>query len=358
MSGTLFEAAEAWSDDPIHPSLDDPTPWEIVLRLTRPQREERVRHLIKQAHQIHADALELAEGKEITGHVLLFSGGNDSTVLGHLFKDVATHAAHANTGIGIEATRQFVRDTCADWGLPLLEKHPPTSYRDLVLERGFPGPAMHYKMYQRLKERCLDQVRRDLIVNGRKQRVVFIAGRRRSESARRKDIPLHERDRSVIWASPIAMWTKFDMTTYRLMMGDVPVNVVSGHVGMSGECLCGAFAKPGELEMVGEHYPEVRAQIEALQVEVRAAGHVEPFCTWGHGQGNPSYKSGPMCTSCNLDTDPLWEIVERAAWLTDRRAEALDLQLPKLRAQYVATLRLYADEPWRLRDRADRIEAS
>jgi hypothetical protein len=39
-------------------------------------------------------------------------------------------------------------------------------------------------------------------------------------------------------------------------------------------------------------------------------------------------------------------------------AEALDLQPPKLRAQYVATLRLYADEPWRLRARADRIEAS
>jgi hypothetical protein len=39
-------------------------------------------------------------------------------------------------------------------------------------------------------------------------------------------------------------------------------------------------------------------------------------------------------------------------------ADALDLQPPKLRAQYVATLRLYADEPWRLRDRADRIEAS
>jgi len=29
-------------------------------------------------------------------------------------------------------------------------------------------------------------------------------------------------------------------------------------------------------------------------------------------------------------------------------ADALEAQPPKLRAQYVAALRLYADEPWRL----------
>lgn len=309
----MFTAAEAWSGDPLKPGMQDPTPWEIVATLTRKDREARVRHLIDQAHEIHETAAALAEGKNITAHVLLFSGGNDSTVLGHLFKDTATHAAHANTGIGIEATRQFVRDTCADWGLPLIEKHPPVTYRELVVERGFPGPAMHYKMYQRLKERCLEQVRRDLVSNGRRQRVLFIAGRRRAESARRKDIPLYERNNSVIWASPIAMWTKFDMNTYRLMMGDVPVNMASDKVGMSGECLCGAFAKPGELDMIGEHYPEARKQIEDLEREVRAAGHQEPYCNWGHGQGEPSYRSGPMCTSCTINTDPLWEIIEKRA---------------------------------------------
>jgi hypothetical protein len=50
------------------------------------------------------------------------------------------------------------------------------------------------------------------------------------------------------------------------------------------------------------------------------------------------------------------EAVEAAAKALRDAAEALDLQPPKLRAQYVAALRLYADEPWRLRARADRIE--
>lgn len=323
----LFTAAEAWEGDPLLPGLEDPTPWEIVASLTKPEREQRVRYLMDQAHEIYAESLKLADDKPVMASVLLFSGGNDSTVLGHLFKDVATHAGHANTTIGIEDTRQFVRDTCKAWNLPLLERTPPLSYRDLVLDQGFPGPGMHFKMYQRLKLRVVEQIQREFITNGRRQRVVFIAGRRRAESARRKDIPLYERNRSAIWASPIAMWTKLDMTTYRLMMGDVPTNVVSDLVGMSGECLCGAYAKPGEKEMIRVNYPDVIAEIEALEVEVRAAGHPEQYCQWGHGMasrpqpGVPApvgdaalaHKTGAMCTSCSIDTDPLWELIEHQA---------------------------------------------
>jgi 3'-phosphoadenosine 5'-phosphosulfate sulfotransferase (PAPS reductase)/FAD synthetase len=312
MSSTLFEAEDAWSDDPINPGLDDPTPVEIIAKLTRPKREQRVQNLVTQAHAIYNQGLNLAAGRTVKGSVLLFSGGNDSTVLGHIFRNTATHAAHANTGIGIERTREFVREVCAEWNLPLIEKHPPTSYRELVLAQGFPGPAMHYKMYQRLKERCLEQVRRDLVTNSRRERVVFIAGRRRAESARRKDIPLHEVRGSTIWVSPLAMWTKLDMTMYRLMEGDIPVNATSELVGMSGECLCGAFAKPGELEMIRSHYPETAAEIDALQDSVRAAGWREPFCTWGHGEGKATGPTGPMCTSCTL-SDPLWELIEKEA---------------------------------------------
>lgn len=306
----LFEASEAWNEDPINPGLDNPTPLEIIYSLTRPQREQRVRNLIRQANQITDEARRLAGDREITATCILFSGGNDSTVLAHLMRNQATHAVHANTGIGIEETRQFVRDTCKEWELPLLEKHPPTSYRELVIERGFPGPAMHFKMYQRLKERCLIQVRRDLVTNSRTQRVLFLAGRRRAESARRADIPLHEVQGSIIWASPIAMWTKPDMATYRLMMRNVPVNHASELIGMSGECLCGSFAKPGELEMIRSHFPEAAAQIDQLQQEVTKAGWEAPLNSWGHtSRGAEPSQVGRMCTSCTM-TDPLIELME------------------------------------------------
>jgi 3'-phosphoadenosine 5'-phosphosulfate sulfotransferase (PAPS reductase)/FAD synthetase len=292
--------------DPLRPGLEEPTPTDEIARLTATQREQRVEHLIRQADEILGMALEAhAQNHTISGTCVLFSGGNDSTVLAHLMRTYATHAVHCNTTIGIEQTRQFVRDVCQQWGLPLLEETAPVSYRDLVLDQGFPGPGHHFKMFQRLKERGLRQARRKLVNDPRKERVIFLAGRRRQESARRANIPLHEREGSVIWASPIALWTKPDMTTYRLMHAGedaVPVNPVSDLIHMSGECLCGSFAKPGELEEIGVWFPDVKAEIEALEAEVRALGKFsEHRCKWGAGKGKATQKVGSLCTSCQLD---------------------------------------------------------
>lgn len=302
MSGDqLFSDEDVFTGNPLDPDLKQVCPPSVIARLTRPQREERVGRLIEQAHHIIDTAWEVyAEGRMRAAWGVLYSGGNDSTVLMHLVRDRVDCAIHANTTIGIEETRQFVRDTCRERGLDLMERIAPRSYREIVLKHGFPGPAFHARMYQRLKERPLDQARSELVTHSRRERVLFIAGRRRAESKRRQTIPLHEPDGSAIWASPLAMWTKLDLNTYRLMMGDVPVNPVAEKLHMSGECLCGAFAKPGELdELKFWQFPEAD-EIVSLQDEVKAAGHREPWCTWGHGQGKPS-GSGRMCTSCDAN---------------------------------------------------------
>lgn len=291
-----------------------PTEGELA-DLTPAQREVRLQRLIDQARHIVADAIAThLDGHELVGRVVLFSGGNDSTVLAHLMHQtgLATHFAHANTTIGIEDTRQFVRDVSEKWGVPLLEKYPDTTYAELVTSHGFPGPGHHYKMYQQLKERCLRKVRRELVINGRQQRVLFIAGRRRSESARRSgfrnngqpQVPLHERENSVIWASPIAMWTKSDLVFYRAMF-DVPFNPVTDALGMSGECLCGAFAVEGELEHIRTYFPETAAEIDDLQTEVAAAGWNDPHCRWGHMSKGKSVRYGKLCGSCEQRAEAL-----------------------------------------------------
>lgn len=261
-------------------------------------------HLLAEAYQLvdqaQAELVE-ADGREVAATCILFSGGNDSTTLAHMFKDSATSAVHANTGIGIEQTRQFVRDTCEAWGLPLMEVHPGpgNTYREMVLEQGFPGPAHHFKMYQRLKERGLRQARRKYVKNPRKERVIFLAGRRREESDRRKDVPAMEREGSTVWVSPLVNWTREDLNTYRSIY-DVPRNEVADLLHMSGECLCGAFAKRGELGEIGYWFPEVQAEIEALEQEVAAAGKApEQRRTWGWGAERGRYKSGPLCSSCD-----------------------------------------------------------
>lgn len=210
----------------------------------------------------------------------LFSGGNDSTTLVYAFRDWLTHLAHVNTGIGIEETRQFVRDQAAAVGLPLIEKHPPAgcTYDELVRRFGFPGPGGHALMFTRLKERALRSIRRDFISNGRKQRVIFVAGMRVFESSRRMgNTEETHRDGSVVWVSPLAWWTDAHMAEYR-RLHDVPRNEVSDNLHMSGECLCGAFAAPDELEQIRFFYPATAARIEALQDEARAAG---VHAVWG-----------------------------------------------------------------------------
>lgn len=315
MSTPLF-ALDSWAGDPMHPGTDTPTPVELVAELTWNQRKQRVRVLIEQAHQILADALEAHTDRHtIVGTCLLWSGGNDSNVLAHLMRPVATHAVHANTGIGIEETRQFVRATAAAWSLPLLERHPPagSDYRSYVLEHGFPGPAQHFRMYQRLKERALRQVRRELVTRPHRQRVVFLAGRRRAESKRRVRVPLYERDRSVIWVSPLALWTTLDLNTYRHLHPDTPRNQVSDLLHMSGECLCGSFAEVDELEQIRQWFPDTAARIDALAVEARANGIPEERCRWGWGAYRPANrprpdrrrKAGPLCSSCTEPT--LWQ---------------------------------------------------
>lgn len=301
-----------------------------VSRLTRPERELRVRRLLSQAHELLGEAKLFARNdgaqskpRSVAGIVTLFSGGNDSTTLAHIFRKHVTHIGVANTGIGIEQTRQYVRDTASLWGLPILEKYPEPGYgfEDLILGNcraktgpnkgtqlypgGFPGPAMHYMMYQRLKERAFEQIRSDLVNNPYRERVIFLAGRRATESSRRNKLAFKhpiERKGSTVWCAPLINWTKMDLNTYRLMNPDVPRNEASDLIHMSGECLCGSFAHENELDEVGMWFPAVKAEIQELERKVVAANPAgvrkNPACaTWGWA-ANRGASTGPSACEC------------------------------------------------------------
>lgn len=309
MEDTMYGSAELdlGINDPLAATNDD------VARLTGSQRIARVSALIGQSRDFLSAAIEqhvTGDGRMVAAVVVLFSGGDDSTVLAHMFREQVDYAAHANTGIGIEATRVFVRDTCRDWGLQLIERaspRPVDSYRAQVLRDGFPGPAWHARIYTRLKERALEQVRRELVGNPRRERVVFVAGRRRAESRRRSAVPLSERRGSTVWVSPLINWTKLDLTTYRLMFRDVPRNKASALIHMSGECLCGAFAAPNERTEIDYWFPAALAEVRELETLMKDRDDIpEHRKTWGWGadprkkalDGSAS-KSGPMCSSCD-----------------------------------------------------------
>ncbi len=232
----------------------------------------------------------------------LFSGGSDSIVCLDVTSKIVDKVVHVNTGIGIEDTRIFVRNTCKDYGLDLIEEFPPpeNSYENLVMKFGFPGPSQHYLMYNRLKQRALRQVRARYVKRRKIDIVQFYTGVRYSESSRRKrttdDIM---KEGSTVWVAPIAHWNNKNMAEYKKKY-NLPINEVSQNLHMSGECLCGAFSKPGELDQIRFFYPEMAKYIEDLEKKVKDAGL--QHCKWENEPYKKKKKvkeSGILCTSCD-----------------------------------------------------------
>lgn len=247
----------------------------------------------------------------------LFSGGHDSFSATYVasLHPAFTAAVHINTGIGVPATREFVRETCAKRKWPLLEykawenrnskgELDPQVYEELVAKYGFPGPGMHGGIYVRLKERCLRMLEREHNASCRckvKRRVMFVSGCRLQESARRMgNTEELQFDGRRIWSAPILYWTKLDTSALLEHLGQER-NPVVDLIHKSGECLCGAFAVEGELEelnlwdLTRPAYDEIK-RLEKLYKEKHG---------WGWGEKPPAKKQkmcksrpGQLCWDC------------------------------------------------------------
>jgi 3'-phosphoadenosine 5'-phosphosulfate sulfotransferase (PAPS reductase)/FAD synthetase len=269
---------------------------------------------------VTADALKTiseAVAANDPSHVFaLFSGGHDSLAATAVTAKHPrfTAAVHINTGIGIEETRTFVRDTCAERGWPLLEYGPPEhisgyvmgpefTYEQIVMRWGFPGPPQHKIMYTRLKERALRALVRDHNING--HRVLLSTGIRWQESTRRmrnyaKTGKWHTHGR-MLWVNPIADWSKSDCSALIEAEG-LRRNRVVDLLHKSGECLCGAFSGADEMTELEVWFPEVAAYLHDLERRVEAEGRIG--CVWGrrldnvHRDQSRLFPILPLCQSC------------------------------------------------------------
>jgi 3'-phosphoadenosine 5'-phosphosulfate sulfotransferase (PAPS reductase)/FAD synthetase len=205
---------------------------------------------------------------------------------------LAAEVVHVNTGIGIGETTKFVRETCREQGWTLNEIHPPFSYDDLCLRRGWtrsrdggrhygmPGPGMHPVAYRMLKERALAQFARD-----RKPRrgvpFTYVTGVRQQESQIRMGHVVevkHAPKLGWTWRAAIFDWSSTDKNAYIAEHG-LRRNEVVDVLHMSGECLCGAYAHPGERSEIKLWYPNADRRISDIETLVREAGHLAD--TWG-----------------------------------------------------------------------------
>lgn len=251
----------------------------------------------------------------------LFSGGHDSLtalLIGETSGQM-TAAVHINTGIGVPATREFVRQTCVARGCPLIEKRAtenkfatgepdPQIYEEIVREWGFPGPGGHGLIYARLKERALRILERESGANCRsknKKRIMYISGCRSDESTRRMaNTQELQVDGRRIWCSPIHDWTKLDCSL-ALEAFKTPRNPVVDLIHKSGECLCGAFAnsdRENELEELNLWDLTRPAYLEIKRLEAI----VKPLHGWGWGERPPKKQKtcasapGMLCQGCKV----------------------------------------------------------
>ncbi len=210
----------------------------------------------------------------------LYSSGNDSLASTHYAMENGAHeVVTVWTGIGVRQSLDHAIETCKKFGWPHRVLEPPDkTYRDFVLKYGFPGPGAHRYAYSWLKERALRKLVRE-IKTCRKDRVGFVTGVRRQESARRMGyVQPVVRFGSTVWIAPMYEFSKLDCHDY-IRKHNLPINPITRILGMSGECLCGAFAQPGELETkIRPNFPEVACQIDSLAEEARLLGK---HCVWG-----------------------------------------------------------------------------
>lgn len=263
------------------------------------------------------DILDRADDEYKPSHYFaLFSGGTDSLVNTYVSlewaksRSIDMRVVHINTGIGIEETRQFARQTAADLDWRFMEyKTNPQVYIDLVTGKipgfpgGFPGAPMHFFYYTRLKERRIADLLRN-VKKHRSERVLLSTGVRRQESRIRMGYT-HEyrKEKARVWVNPLFHASKDELLDVRDVVV-LPKNMVSECLHMSGECLCGAMNYPGELAEIRYWYPNAAAYIDYINELTIEAGY-----PWGWDtpmkvasliRAGQQYLDGfaPMCASC------------------------------------------------------------
>ena len=250
-----------------------------------------------------------------------FSGGNDSVAALEIARQLPgfTAAVFIDTGINLPGVERRAREICEARNVDMITYRAlgntradgtpdPQDYEQIVLQHGFPGPAKPHKMFDRLKGRAFARIVRDARQQPGARRVLLISGTRMAESQRRaRTVHPWQRSGNTVWAAPMWNWSTARRDAFIERSG-LPRNPFSAQVGVSGDCLCGAYSKPGELARIEAHYPCVGRRLRDLQRRVQEVGFPwgwedSPPDTWGRDPmpalfGEDSVAYNFTCATC------------------------------------------------------------
>lgn len=187
--------------------------------------------------------------------IVAWSGGKDGGVVLHklLKKNLVGDVFYIRTNTGVQATEDFVIDSCTSLGLRLHIREPTPlaySYVALVCEIGFPGPTMHDMVMKILKYNTMFKFVTDPMFRG--YTPVLMSGVRKFESKRRKFNYQHpiNCDSKKLWFSCPEFYSS-DAEIYRYFIENgIKRSSAYDFWDSSMECECGTFAQHGEMDAI------------------------------------------------------------------------------------------------------------
>lgn len=219
----------------------------------------------------------------------LFSGGKDSVTVAHMLDQAGLleGCLFVDTTIAIPETIDFVKEYCAEmgWDLEIITRSDKVkTYDEFVLKYGFPNSAFHNVTMFELKWKPI----REWVMKRKDAGVVLCSGVRSKESKRRMvNTQKYQRDKSckhMRWCAPIHYMSNSEVWEYANKHG-LKRSPVYETLGMSGDCLCGAFSSRGEAELLELFYPEFAERIRDLERRCTNKRN-----TWGNGSSMQGVK--------------------------------------------------------------------
>ena len=189
------------------------------------------------------------------------------------YMDRLAGVLHIDTGIAAPDLLPFIK--LQFFGQKLVIMKTPIEYEWLVRKYGFPGPAGHRYAVNYLKGRAIRLFKREY------PDVLLASGVRRSESVRRMGTAKEWSKIEGLWCyAPLLNWTTESVWEY-IDKHNIQISPAYWNLHISGDCLCGSFARKDEIYAIEAFYPEVAQRLRSLEMERK--GKVR--CRWGNGEG-------------------------------------------------------------------------
>ena len=248
---------------------------------------------------------------------VMYSGGKDSSCVAYklIELDQFEGVVVFDTGICATGFIEWIKDTCEKrkWKLHIEKggymsgNEKIQSYDQFVKKFGFPKPFSHSWIMRIVKGRAFTKFKKAHTVDKIKPKVA--SGVRQKESKRRmKNVTgeYGEFDGCKVW-NAVYNWDNDQVWEY-VRKYKIEISPAYKTIHMSGDCLCGAYARKDEVDIIKMFYPEVADRLTKLENEIKDNEKIPKQCRyWGYKDGEGFHSKQTkldsiLCAECDINT--------------------------------------------------------